>query len=93
MHVPQFLPVSTLQRTYNAVVSKLANGPVFLSQKSKPIAVMLSTNDYERLAQAEVELKRLKRLAKYDRDFAEMRAGNYTDLDDLLAGDNANPSK
>lgn len=89
MHVPQLLPISTLQRTYTAVVSKLPNGPVFLSQKSKPIAVMLSTQDYERLATAEEELKRLRRIVQYDQQFADMRAGNYTNLDDLLAADNA----
>jgi DNA-damage-inducible protein J len=42
---------------------------------------------------AEDELKRLKRLMEYDRQFAEIRAGNYVTLDELLVGDNANSSQ
>ena len=77
MHLPQFLPISTLQRTYSAVVSKLPNGPVFLSQRSKPIAVMLSTDDYDRLAKAETELQHMKRMLAAEKDFAAMRQGEY----------------
>ena len=42
---------------------------------------------------AEDELKRLKRIMEYDRQFAEIRAGNYVTLDELLAGDNANSAQ
>ena len=52
----------------------------------------MSASDYERFAGMEVELKRLQRIIQYDQDFAEMRAGNYTNLDDLLAGENENPA-
>lgn len=79
MYIPQVMPISTLQRTYNAVVRNLPKGPVFLSQHSKPIAVMLSTEDYERMANAEAELQRLRRVVQYDQDFAEMRQGKYTE--------------
>jgi len=40
---------------------------------------MLSTEDYERLANAETELQRLRRIVQYDQDFAEMRQGKYTE--------------
>ena len=79
MVIPQIMPISTLQRTYNAVVRNLANGPIFLAQYSKPIAVMLSTSDYERLAGMEAEVKRLQRIVLADQDFAEMRQGRYVE--------------
>ena len=79
MYVPQVMPISTLQRTYKAVVSNLIKGPIFLAQYSKPIAVMMSTSDYERLAGMEAEVKRLQRIVLADQDFAEMRQGRYVE--------------
>ena len=89
MVIPEYTPISALQRNYSAVIQKLEDGPVILAQHSRPIAVVLSTGQYERM---ETELKRLRRIVQADEDFAEMRAGNYTNLNDLLAGHNANPS-
>ncbi|MDQ3248906.1 MAG: type II toxin-antitoxin system Phd/YefM family antitoxin, partial [Chloroflexota bacterium] len=70
MHIPQLMPISTMQRNYSAVVRNLLTGPVILSQYSKPVAVMLSPDDYERLASAEVEMKRLQRMIRSDQEFA-----------------------
>jgi len=77
MITPQMESTTTLARNHKVVFGKLINGPVFLANRSKAVAAVLSITDYERLARAEVELKRLQRLAKYKKDFAEMRAGNY----------------
>jgi prevent-host-death family protein len=79
MNAPQITPVTALQRSYSDVLKKLVNGPVFLAQRSSPVAAMMSIADYERLAQAEKEMKRLQRIIQYDHDFAEMRQGKYTE--------------
>ena len=79
MYTPQIMPISALQRNYAAVVRQLPAGPVFLSQYSKPVAVMLSPAEYERLAAAEAEVKRLQRMIRSDKEFAEMLAGDYTE--------------
>lgn len=79
MQTPQLLPVSTLQRSYATIVKRLPIGPVFLSQHSKPVAVVLAPTDYDRLISAEVELHRLQRMATADQDFAEMRNGKYVE--------------
>jgi PHD/YefM family antitoxin component YafN of YafNO toxin-antitoxin module len=79
MYTPQVMPISTMQRNYSAVVRQLPAGPVFLSQYAKPIAVMLSPAEYERLAAAEAEMKQLKRNLRADKEFAEMLAGDYTE--------------
>lgn len=79
MQTPQLLPVSMLQRSYAAIVKKLPTGPVFLSQHSKPVAVVLAPVDYDRLISAEIELHRLQRMANADQDFAAMRNGKYTE--------------
>lgn len=77
MNSPQITPVTALQRSYGAVLKKLANGPVFLAQRSHPVAAILSIADYDRMTD---ELKRLRRIIEGDRHLAEIRAGNYTEL-------------
>ena len=80
MHVPQVLPISTLQRTYNAVVRKLPNGPVFLSQHSKPVAVMLSPTDYEKLVTDAEDAGRLRRWQRAGEIAKRMDTGDYIEL-------------
>ena len=77
MIAPQMESTTTLARNHKVVFEKLVNGPVFLANRSKAVAAVLSMKDYERLASAEVEMKRLQRLEKYRKDFAEMRQGKY----------------
>ncbi len=76
-NVPQIAGVTDLSQNYKPVFAKLSNGPVFLTSRSKPAAVLLSTTEYERLADAEAELKRLRRIMQADQDFADMRTGDY----------------
>ena len=77
---PQIEPVSTLVRNYISIFAKLKNGPVFLAQHSKPAAVLVSVEDWKATVE---ELKRARRTLEMDRQFAEARAGNYVDYDDL----------
>jgi PHD/YefM family antitoxin component YafN of YafNO toxin-antitoxin module len=79
-HVPQIVPVSELRMQHVRVFSLLDRGPVILAQRSRPAAVLVSLNDWDRMAD---ELSRLRRIIEGDRQFAEMRAGNYVDLEDL----------
>jgi len=89
MVLPQIESVTTLARNFKSVLAKLAKGPVFIAQRSEPAAVVLSVKDYEKITKEQEELKRLRRIIQYDQQFAEMRAGQYTKLDDLLAADHA----
>jgi PHD/YefM family antitoxin component YafN of YafNO toxin-antitoxin module len=70
---------TTLARNHKVVFEKLVNGPVFLANRSKAVAAVLSISDYERLAQAEKEMKRLQRIIQYDQQFTEMSQGKYTE--------------
>ncbi|MEZ4659333.1 MAG: type II toxin-antitoxin system Phd/YefM family antitoxin [Caldilineaceae bacterium] len=56
MNLPQIEPVTTLSRNYKALFAKLSKGPIFLAQRSKPAAVLLSIHDYEKM------INRLNRL-------------------------------
>jgi len=62
------------------VFDKLANGSVFISTRSKPMAVVLSISDYERIAAKLAELKRYRRMIEADQAGAEMQAGTYVEL-------------
>jgi len=77
---PQIVPISDLRIRQAEVFTKLSNGPVFLAARSKPAAVLVSVDEWAQLTE---ELRRFRRHAEADRQFAQIRAGNYIDLDDL----------
>lgn len=82
---PQIVPISDFRIKQAEVLTKLHHGPVFLAQRSKPAAVLVSIEEWDRIM---AEVKRLKRQAEADRQFAEMRAGKFLtqkQLDDELA--------
>jgi hypothetical protein len=85
VRTPQIEPVTQMAKNHRGVLAKLENGPVFLAQRSKTAAVMLSPRQWDAIT---AELSRLRRIIEADRDFAEMRAGNYVTLDtfDKLEG-------
>lgn len=69
MNMPQIEAVTGLSRDYRTIFAKLAKGPVFLAQRSRPTAVLLSVADYEKLLD---RLNRLELLAEAHRISAEM---------------------
>lgn len=75
---PQVEPISNLQRGAVAVLRKLDNGPVFLSQRGALAAAIVSIEEWDRIAS---ELKRLQRIIEGDQQFAQMRAGDYVAFD------------
>lgn len=75
--VQQIVPISDLKLHHARVLGMLGKGPVVLAQRSKPRAVLVSVEEWDRRAE---ELKRLRRMAKADQALAEMRAGNYIDV-------------
>ncbi len=80
MLTPQIESTSTLSRNHKAVFNKLVNGPVYIATHSEKSAVLLSIPDYEKLLADANEGQRLKRLAKYKKDFEDMRQGKYTEV-------------
>ena len=71
MTIPQIEPVTSLSRNYRSVFEKLTKGPVFLAQRSRPAAVLLSLNEYERITK---RLRHLELLMESKRIFAEMES-------------------
>ena len=69
--VPQIESVTGLSRDYKVIFAKLEKGPVFLAQRSKPAAVLLSVRDYEKMVD---RLKELELLVEAKRILAEMEA-------------------
>jgi prevent-host-death family protein len=55
--LPQTELISNLKNHYEQVVSKLAQGPVLLMQRSKPSAVLVSVAEWERASRRLVELE------------------------------------
>lgn len=80
MSIPVYTPVTELQAKYKETILKTKDGPVILSQYSKPIAVLLSTDAYEKLVADAQEAKRLRRWQKAEEAAARMAAGDYIEM-------------
>jgi prevent-host-death family protein len=79
--VPKLVPISDLRQDAAGVVKRAATSrePVFITQRGRAAAVMVSTQTYER---TQHELKILRLLAAGE---ADIEAGVGHDLDDVLA--------
>ena len=79
--VPDIVPISDLRRTAAGVIKRATatQQPVFITQRGRPAAVLLST---ERYARTERALEILRLLARGE---AEIEAGEGHDLDYVLA--------
>ncbi|MEM7537620.1 MAG: type II toxin-antitoxin system Phd/YefM family antitoxin [Chloroflexota bacterium] len=80
--IPQIMPISNLRTNYTDVLTKLDNGPVILSQRGTPTAVILSAFEWDQTAR---ELQRLRRLELGDRASDEIKAGNFVTEEDIDA--------
>ena len=79
--VPDIVPISDLRQNAAGVIKRASasNEPVFITQRGRAAAVMVSTQTYQRTQQ---ELDILRLLARGE---AEIDAGVGHDLDDVLA--------
>ena len=79
--MPDIVPISDLRQDAAGVVKRAAatDEPVFITQRGRPAAVMLSTQRYAR-TQRELEILRL--LARGE---IEIETGEGYDLDSVLA--------
>ena len=79
--VPDIVPISDLRQDAAGVIKRAATShePVFITQRGRPAAVMVSAQTYER-TQHELEILRL--LARGE---AEIEGGSGYDLDVVLA--------
>lgn len=69
--IPQIVPISDLRIRHGEVLSKLDKGPVVLAQRSRPAAVLVSVEDWDKTIQRlseleERELIRLRLRASHD---------------------------
>jgi hypothetical protein len=82
-YIPQFEPITTLKKNHLAILKKLSNGPVFLSQRSKMAAVLLSTRDFDALMK---DATQYRRMILADQHSQEMDAGQYVTQEQFEAG-------
>ena len=87
MRIPQIEPITTMAKNHKAVLTMLANGPVILAQRSRPAAVLLSVNDYDKLIK---RLEQFELLAEAKRVLADIDSGktgttSYDELKRLLS--------
>lgn len=71
---PQIEPITTLARDHRALMAKIQDGPVFLAQRSRPAAVVISPEQWDQLI---TELRRLQRIIEADRHFVAVDAGQF----------------
>lgn len=76
--LPQIASVTDLRNNYPKVIRRLSDGPIILAQRSKPVAVVISPQQWDTMAD---ELAQLRRIVEGDRQLAEIRSGNYVEFD------------
>jgi prevent-host-death family protein len=79
--VPNIIPISDLRQDAAGVIKRAAasDEPVFITQRGRASAVLVSSKSYER-TQHELELLRL-----FARGEVEIEAGVGRDLDEVMA--------
>lgn len=82
-YIPQIEPIRTLKNNHLSVLKKLTNGPVFLSQRSKMAAVLLSTHEFEALMK---DATQYRRMLLADQHSQEMDEGQFVTQEALKAG-------
>ena len=77
---PKIIPISNLRQNASEIIKRMSSSrePVFITQRGRAAAEMVSMQDYEH-AQHEIELLRL--LAWGEK---EIEAGSGYDLDDVI---------
>ena len=76
--IPSLVPITDLRHDAAAIVSKLGREPVFITQRGRAAAVLVSLEAYE---QGERDRALLRALARGDREAQE---GRGAALDDVL---------
>jgi prevent-host-death family protein len=62
--VQQFEPISTMQQRPQAILERLSDGPVILSVRSKAAAVVVSVEEWDRIASELAALRSDERMTK-----------------------------
>jgi prevent-host-death family protein len=55
---PQVEPISRLSRDHNSLMRMIGNGPVWLTQRAKAAAVIVSVKQWDEIAQQMADLRR-----------------------------------
>jgi len=78
---PQIIPISDLRQDASGILKRMAasHDPLFITQRGRATAVLVSMQDYE---QAQRELEILRLLARGEK---EIEAGSGVDLKTVLA--------
>lgn len=80
--VPQIEPVSKLVKDHKAIFARLDSGPVILANRSQPQAVIISIDEWDRIAK---ELNRYRIMAEGRRIIERNDANDsWTSFEDLL---------
>ena len=82
-YLPQMEPITTFKKNHLTVLKKLSKGPVFLSQRSKMAAVLLSTSEFEALMK---DAAQYRRMVLADQHSQEMDQGRYVTQEEFEAG-------
>jgi prevent-host-death family protein len=80
--MPQLVPVSELRYNHREVFRKLQSGVILLAQRSKPAAVLVSVEEWDRRARRLIELEGLLE-AKQALERVDAGLASTTTLDEL----------
>ncbi|RIK38443.1 MAG: hypothetical protein DCC55_21070 [Chloroflexi bacterium] len=71
---PQIEPVTTMARNHKALLAKLKEGPIFLTQRGTEAAVMVSAAEWRSITKQLAELEELRRQTRLERSLRAYEA-------------------
>lgn len=80
MITPQIVPISDLRIRHPEVLAMLEQGPVFLAQRSRATAVLVSMEEWNAIAAQLKRLQQLELLAEAKRNKARVERGEATTI-------------
>lgn len=75
---PQIVPISELRQSHRSVLQQLKHGPVYLAQRSRPAAVLVSTEQWDRIS---ARMDELETMIDILQSKLEVAAGEATYVD------------
>ncbi|MBV7331260.1 type II toxin-antitoxin system prevent-host-death family antitoxin [Chloroflexi bacterium TSY] len=78
LDMPTVLPVSDLRYKHREVFDKLDQGPVILAQRSREAAVLVSVEEWRKIAKRIGMLEQRERTRVADEQFAAIKAGGLS---------------
>ena len=76
----QIIPISDFRIRQGQTLKKMENGPVYLAQRSKPVAVLVAAEQWDATIERLMQMEKILAEQEFARQFSEIDKGNFVEL-------------